>query len=385
MSKTSKNVLKWVIVAAIVVGSIYSVVKDIDFTKLWSILRSANYLWVVLSLPIILLSHWIRAVRWKILLKPVLDAKSIWNLFSAVMVGYAVNNVIPRGGEFVRPFVYARRENVSKTAVFGTIIVERFLDVLFLLGLFAFVFFFGRSVISSAFPWLTDNNIILFVVLPVVIILVLILLSLYTKMGHFLLKWLVKPFLPQKAERIEEMFESFLKGLGFIKNPSDYLRTLTDSSLLWLFYALPMYMMFYCFPFQESLNLGVIDAGLILIVVGIGTTIAPTPGAIGIYHYLVTIAMVNLYSISNEDALAYAILVHSVNMLVQVLVGAVFFLSENIKELPSKDDFEDDTIDYKPTELEVPTENGILGNKINVDENIDINDINLSKIKNKQY
>ncbi len=382
MSKTSKNVVKWVIVAAVVFGSIYSVVKDIDFLKLWSILRNANYLWVLLSLPIILLSHWIRAVRWKILLKPVLEAKSIWNLFSAVMVGYAVNNVVPRGGEFVRPFVYARRENVSKTAVFGTIIVERFLDVLFLLGLFAIVFFFGRNIISSAFPWLTDNNIIIFVVLPVLVILALILLSLYTRMGHLLLEWLVKPFFPKKAERIEEMFDSFLMGLGFIKNPADYLRTLSDSALLWLFYALPMYLMFYCFSFQETLNLGVIDAGLLLIVVGIGTTIAPTPGAIGIYHYLVTIAMVNLYNISNEDALAYAILVHSVNMIVQVVVGAGFFLSENIKEIPTKEDFENEKINNDLTNnvqtLDSQDEKADLINEIqNANENkLNNNDVN---------
>ncbi|HPP40713.1 MAG TPA: lysylphosphatidylglycerol synthase transmembrane domain-containing protein, partial [Candidatus Kapabacteria bacterium] len=148
MNKIFKEIIKWVLVVAIVVGSIYSVVKDIDFYKLWIILRTADYLWVIISIPIILLSHWVRAVRWKILLKPILDAKSTWNLFSAVMVGYAVNNILPRGGELVRPFVYARREVVSRSAVFATIIIERFLDVLFLLILFAVVFFFSRDIIS---------------------------------------------------------------------------------------------------------------------------------------------------------------------------------------------------------------------------------------------
>lgn len=340
MNKTYKEIIKWIVIIAIVVGSIYSVIKDIDFAKLWQILKTANYLWVLLSLPIILLSHWIRAVRWKTILKPVLDAKSTWNLFSAVMIGYAVNNLIPRGGELVRPFVYARRENVSKSAVFATIIIERFLDVLFLLGLFAFVFFFSRGVISQAFPWLTDGNIVFFVVLPVIVILVMILLSVYTKVGYHILRIFIKPFFPSKYERMEEVLGSFLKGFEFIKSPSSYLKTLVDSSLLWLFYALPMYMMFYTFDFQSVLNLGVMDAGLLLIVVGIGTTVAPTPGAIGIYHYLVTIAMMNLYKLSNEDALAYAILVHAVNMIVQVVVGAIFFLKENITKLPTKEDFD---------------------------------------------
>jgi len=339
MNKIYKEIIKWVLVVAIVVGSIYSVVKDIDFYKLWIILRTADYLWVIISIPIILLSHWVRAVRWKILLKPILDAKSTWNLFSAVMVGYAVNNILPRGGELVRPFVYARREVVSRSAVFATIIIERFLDVLFLLILFAVVFFFSRDIISQAFPWMTNQNITIFIVLPVVALLILILLSVYTKLGHYLLKIFVKPFFPKKYERIEQILSSFLKGFEFIKSPSDYFMTFVQSLLLWFLYALPMYIMFYTFHFQKQLNLGVMDAGLLLIVVGIGTTIAPTPGAIGIYHYLVTVAMMNLYKISNEDALAYAILVHAVNMIIQVIVGALFFIRENIKVLPKEEDF----------------------------------------------
>lgn len=342
MKKVHKEIIKWIIVIAIIIGSIYSVVKDIDFLKLWIILKTADYMWVIVSIPIILLSHWIRAVRWKIFLKPILDAKSTWNLFSAVMVGYAVNNILPRGGELVRPFVYARREGVSRSAVFATIIIERFLDVLFLLLLFAVVFFFSRGLISEAFPWMTNQNITFFIVLPVVVLLILILLSVYTKIGHYILKIFVKPFFPNKYKRIEEILNSFLKGLEFIKSPADYAMTFFHSALLWLFYALPMYIMFYSFHFQKHLNLGVMDAGLLLIVVGIGTTIAPTPGAIGIYHYLVTVAMMNLYKISNEDALAYAILVHAVNMIIQVVVGALFFIRENLKELPTDDLLEND-------------------------------------------
>lgn len=342
MNKTAKNILQWVLAIVVIVASIYYVVIDIDFSRLWSVLLTADYLWVLLSIPIILLSHWLRAVRWKILLKPILDAKSIWNLFSAVMIGYAVNNVIPRGGELVRPFVYARRENVSKSAVFATIIIERFLDVLFLLGLFAIVFFYNRELISQAFPWLTDGNIIIYVVVPVIMLLIMILLSVYTRIGFYLLNVLIKPLFPNKYDRLEKILESFLRGFEFIKSPSSYLRTTLDSSLIWLFYALPMYMMFHSFAFQANLNLGVMDAGLLLIVVGIGTTIAPSPGAIGLYHYLVTIAMVNIYSIPKEDALAYAILVHGVNMIIQLVVGAAFFLRENVSSLPSKADFDKD-------------------------------------------
>ena len=68
------------------------------------------------------------------------------------MVGYAINNVTPRGGEIMRPYILARRENISKSAVFGTIIVERFIDIVFLLLMFGLVFFINRFLILQAFP-----------------------------------------------------------------------------------------------------------------------------------------------------------------------------------------------------------------------------------------
>jgi len=74
------------------------------------------------------------------------------NLFSAVMVGYAINNVTPRGGELVRPYILARREKISKSAVFGTIIVERVIDIIFLMLMFGIVFLASHTIILKAFP-----------------------------------------------------------------------------------------------------------------------------------------------------------------------------------------------------------------------------------------
>lgn len=335
-----KKSIKYILISLLAAASLYFVGKDIDFALLWKILKEANYFWAAVSVPVILISHWIRAVRWKTFLKPILEAKSMLNLFSAVMIGYAVNNVIPRGGELVRPFVFARREKVSRSAVFATIIIERFIDVLYLLFLFALVFFINRSLITFAFPWMTNANLLLYVVLPIAVLLSIILLSVFTQAGHWLLKVIVKPLSEKEYLKFSDILTNFLKGFEFIKTPKQYTRTLMDSTLMWLFYALPMYMMFFCFDFQSGLHLGVQDAGLLLIVVGIGVSIAPTPGAIGVQHYLVTTAMVGLYAISKEEALAYATLVHAVNLIVQVVVGAGFFFRENISKLPSKDEFE---------------------------------------------
>lgn len=346
MNNKLKILLRFSVAAIIVAASLYFVFRDIDFTLLLEIIASANYWWAVASIPVILLSHWMRAVRWRTFLSPIENSKSTWNLFSAVMVGYAVNNVLPRGGELVRPYVYARRQKVSKSAVFATIIVERVIDVIYLLMLFAFAFFLMKDKIAEAFPVLDSQTLIVFVILPVAALLLLILLSLYTSFAKVLLKLFIKPLSEKIYTRADEILGKFLTGFEFIRTPSQYLRVLLESTLIWVLYALPMYLMFNSFAFQDVLHLGISDAWLLLIVTGIGVTIAPTPGAIGVYHYVVVYAMTHLYAISKEEAMAFATLVHAINMILQVLIGGGFLLRENITKIPTTEDM--DNLEVSP-------------------------------------
>ncbi|MFP4527270.1 MAG: lysylphosphatidylglycerol synthase transmembrane domain-containing protein [Candidatus Kapaibacterium sp.] len=348
MSKNIKKTIRFAIALLIMIATIYYVTRDIDFQKLWKYISNANYWWVLLSVPAMILSHIVRAYRWKTLLKPVHKAKSIMNLFSAVMIGYAVNSIIPRGGELVRPYVYSRRENISKSASFATILVERFIDVLTLLLFFAVAFFMFRQEIARAFPFITAESLTYYVIAPVLALLAFILMSLYTNIGEFLLRKIVKPFSTPLYERLSGILVSFLKGLEIIKTPSQYLRLAFESVLIWIFYTLPMYLIFFSFDFQTKLNLTFADAFLLIIVVGIGVTLATTPGALGIYHTLLRDAMVALYLINKEEALAYATITHAANYLLQFLLGGFFFLRENIKKIPTEKDIPEGVMKEKP-------------------------------------
>ena len=100
------------------------------FSDLLLSLKSANYWWIALLVPISLLGHWIRALRWKYLMAPIKKDCKLSHLFGAIMIGYAVNNVLPRVGELVRPYVLGNQEQVSKSAALATVVVERILDLL---------------------------------------------------------------------------------------------------------------------------------------------------------------------------------------------------------------------------------------------------------------
>lgn len=332
MKEISKNIVKILISVIFVVLSIYYATLDIDFNRLKDILVTTNFFIALIPIPIILLSHLFRAMRWKVMLNPIKIKISLLNLFSAVMIGYAANSVlpIPRAGEFLRPFVLSQREKVSFSSIFATIVIERVLDVIFLLFLFGVTFITLSSKIVNILPNdINPNSLITAVGMFVFIILV----SFYPPLFRYFISKILKPLSPKIAEKISQLFDKFSLGLAVIKSPSAYIRLIIDSFAIWFLYAVPLYITFFAFDFQDSLNLGMIDALMLLIISGIGVSIAPTPGAIGVYHALVSTAMVQLYGIPKEEGLAYATVVHFVSYIIQVIVGGAFFLRENITNL----------------------------------------------------
>lgn len=327
-----KRNLNYFISFALVVILIYFSLKGLDLKSLWEFIKSANYLWVVLSIPIMFASHWVRAMRWKTMLEPIAKASSIWNLFSAVMAGYAVNNILPRGGEFLRPYYYSKREKISFTMTFATIVVERFIDLLSLLLMFVLVSFFFREQLRIALPNLHIEKILV----PTIILIGIGILSFYQRWINFLLKKIVEPISKKFYLRLSELFEKFFLGLTVIKRPKQYFQLSVESLLIWFLYTLPLYMMFFSFSFSSTYNLGFDDAILLIVISGIGYTVAPTPGAIGLYHFLIQNALYRLYGISPEESLAYATVTHAVNYFSQVIVGGIFLFREHIHLIPSK-------------------------------------------------
>jgi hypothetical protein len=323
-SSKSKKLIKNIITSLIVIISTYLAFSGVNYKILFQNIIQANYLYIVLPIPIMLLSHWFRAIRWKTILKPFYQAPNIRNLFSAVMIGYAINNILPRGGEIVRPFIYSKQEKISFSSTFATIILERLLDVFTLLILFGATFILFSDKILSLLPPSIDFGKIVYLSLSLLIILIF---SFYPPFFHFLLAKLVKPISNKLYEKLIDIFDKFRKGFAIIKEPSMYFKLFMESSIIWFFYSLPLFIMFYAFDFSSQ-GLNFLDAVLLLVASGISFSIAPTPGSIGVFNWIVKIILVKFYGISGEQALAYATVNHGVNYLVQILVGGFYIYKD---------------------------------------------------------
>ena len=83
-----------------------------------------HWWWVAVSLIPIFGSYWGRALRWAVFLKPLKPHPSMRNLLSATVVGFTAITLFGRAGEFVRPYLIARKEQVTVTSQFAAWVLE---------------------------------------------------------------------------------------------------------------------------------------------------------------------------------------------------------------------------------------------------------------------
>ncbi|MEE9225031.1 MAG: lysylphosphatidylglycerol synthase transmembrane domain-containing protein [Bacteroidota bacterium] len=307
---------------------LYLAFRGTDWEQLGIDLQHADYVWVLLMVPCILISHGFRALRWRILLHPIKSEISLHNLFSALMVGYLVNNFIPRLGELVRPYTLGRREQLSKSAALGTVFVERILDVWTLLFFLVLFLIFYRGPLIESFPWLTEVGIV-GAVSTVGILFVFLLLMLRRKLGLTILRFMIRPLPRGIADRMEKIFLSFLDGFLFVKQPRRYFAITMLSLVIWAWYILMLYIPFFGFDLVGVYSLDLYSAGVLVVVTSFGVML-PTPGATGTYHYFATQTLMRLYGVGETLALSYATVTHAVGYIAITIVGLFYFYREHV-------------------------------------------------------
>src|SRR6516165_1362230 len=154
MNKKLISLLQYFFFAALAAFFVWLSLKDLDREK-WRQLKAAldraHYWLLIPVLLLLLLSHWLRALRWRQLMEPLGYKPRKVNTFLAVIIGYFVNLGAPRLGEVLKCTILARYEKVPAHKLVGTIVAERAFDVICLLTVFGLTFIFQFDIISSLF------------------------------------------------------------------------------------------------------------------------------------------------------------------------------------------------------------------------------------------
>lgn len=281
---------------------------------------NARFGWIILSVLFGLAAFISRAVRWRMLLVPLGYKPRISNTFNSMMVGYLANFAIPRLGEITRCTILAQKEKIPFNILFGTVIVERGIDLIMLILSLVLASLLELNLIGDfifreiLYPILekaqTFYN-------PVIIIIVILALLVLLALTYFFLKrsqkfsGILPAFIKQfygLADGIKSVFKMKNTGMFFV-----------HTFFIWIMYFFMSYVCF--FALDETSDLGFKAGVFILAIGGIGMA-APVQGGIGVYHLLVQQGLL-LFGVDAQSGLTYATIVHTSQALMILLLGAV--------------------------------------------------------------
>ncbi|MBC8145767.1 MAG: flippase-like domain-containing protein, partial [bacterium] len=313
---------------AFVVAAVWYGMARVDWPALWDAIASANAMWIFAAVVATLASHLIRAHRWRLLIADGMRIP-LRAAFSATIIGYMFNNIIPRSGELARPWVLARRESRPLSAMIASIVVERIIDGVTLAVIVVVLAVTGREIVERLLPEYTAVGLIAAITIPVVALVVAIVLAVRTTLGESFLN-LIGRWIPAKViARLRIVLADFKAG-AHVGNARSGSMVAVYAVLIWLGYALGVYFGFLAFGFDMTYGLGAQAALMVLGITSIGITIAPTPGAFLVYHSFCIAVLTVVFGVPDEPATAFALVSHGAPYIAVTTLGAVYALLENV-------------------------------------------------------
>lgn len=332
MKKKIISVLKYLAFLTIGLVLFWLALRGLDLQLILKEIRNANYFWILISFIPAVLSYFARAMRWNVLLNSLGYKTNTYTTTYAVIIGYFANYAVPRLGEITRCGILSRKNNIPFNELFGTVIVERIFDMLCLLIITVLVIVFQLGFLGN---FMNDK-----IIVPLIskfslnssIIIIFIFASLVLLITVFIiLKKYSKSLMKYKVyAKIFNLFKGFWEGMKSIKKINNKKAFFFHTFLLWLMYLLMLYIPFYAI--KDTSDLTIIDALTLLAITTFGF-VAPVPGGIGAYHWIVIVTLVELYGVVSEQAASFAVIVHASQAILVIVIGLIslgiiFFLKK---------------------------------------------------------
>jgi uncharacterized protein (TIRG00374 family) len=283
-----------------------------------------NWTWMLLSFPFGILAQAFRGWRWRQTLEPVGEKPRTSVSVHSIFLSYAVSLLIPRVGEFTRCGVLKRYDNISFPKALGTVVTERAIDSLLVMGITVMVLLLEMSTFGTFFQKtgtsiqgiLQKFSLTGYLVVAVCLAAILILL-------HFLLRKL------SIYNKVRATLRGIWQGVISLKDVRNIPLFVFFTLGIWLSYFLHYYLTFFCFDFTADLGLG---CALVTFIVGSIAVIVPTPNGAGPWHFAVK-TMLILYGVADEQALYFVLIVHTIQTMLVVLLGVYAWLALNFTKI----------------------------------------------------
>jgi glycosyltransferase 2 family protein len=327
-----KSTLQYLVMIAITVTLLWLSLRGLNVEGedksefIWNAWKKCDKGYLLIMALVAMASHVLRAVRWGMLLEPTGNKVTLGNSFLSLMIGYLVNMAVPRGGEVSRCYNLYKLEETPVEVSFGTVVVERIVDLICLILLIGISFIvewtrlkafidtldFSRSGTSSFSIWIILASVVL-------------------------IGLIVAVYLLRNNQKLRKILIGFKDGVMAIFQLKNKTLFIFYSIAIWTLYFIMSYFVVIAFP--ETRELGV-SAVLTLFAIGSIAMAAPLPGGAGSYHTLVPLGLVMLYNLPKSEAIAFVFIFHGWQTVIMILAGVISLIISYLiirwKKVPTK-------------------------------------------------
>ncbi len=240
---------------------------------------------------------WVRAVRWRSFIQGPRTLHTS-RLFSATMIGFMANNVLPfRLGEFVRPWALARSERLSNSMLLATIVVERAIDMLTLLAIFGIALMLHPIAESTDAGRMVQQGARLMIALSLVLTVFVVVAERNRGLAIGLLRAVPESWRP----RAQRLMERFLDGFSLFRDPLRLLQVFVLSFAMFLCYAVALGIT----GWSMQIDLPWYSGLVMLVVTAIGIMVPAAPGYVGTLNIACVVGLA-LFGVDKAAASAYS-------------------------------------------------------------------------------
>ncbi len=322
--------LRYLLFVGLGVGLLFLAFKETKPQELWEVIQKADFSFILISMAMGFIAYIARGLRWLLLMDTLGYKARPWSSIHSVSIGYFANMAVPRAGEVARCTTLSGLEKIPVAKLFGTVIVERGIDLILLLSMLGLAFatsfsnlqaFFDQALQGDAgeanggggslIPWIAVG----------ILALIALVFVLRKRIGSLPI-----------FDKIRHLGREVGEGIGSVLR--------MPKKLLFIFYTLVIWGMYYgmvhicIYALAETAQLSMADTLFVMVAAGMGMVV-PVPGGVGAYHYLVVLSM-GLLGIDSSVALGFATLVHSGQAVMGIAAGlaALIYISLSKRRTP---------------------------------------------------
>lgn len=290
--------------------------SDAQIAELKNSFAQTRYLFIIPVIVSLLLSHYFRSLRWRLLMKPLGFYPTATNTFLSVLIGYFFNLLVPRLGEVMKCTMLAKYEKVPADKLIGTIVAERAVDMVCLLAVTVIMLvtqfdLLGESAIHS-FSTITKgmSYLKLAIYLAGAVVVILLIRIVLHRFAHI-----------HVFAGIKKLLKNVMMGLTSIGKMQGRGWFLFHTLMIWMLYLISIWMGFKAFPAVAHLGF---DPSVAILVFGSFGMIA-TQGGIGAYQFAVQKTLL-LYGVSAVAGLAFGWVLWGAQTAIVLISGIISLL-----------------------------------------------------------